>query len=192
VKVYSFVAGVPFSPIDIDLGHLSRGEWNAITDRFRVWYMPGEDGKSETQLCYVMVRKLDPHDGVLTYAHVMVNLRGNGSKEDGPNFMVGVLSNDDVRARTAVNAMLDIPPIFHRRAELETIERKWRSDPDAVFRFTANVHSATALASTDGAVYELKFELPPGITEQFRQNMGAWWHNPSGTNGDRPTEPSGK
>lgn len=28
-KGFSFVAEVPYAPIDIDLGHLARGEWNA-------------------------------------------------------------------------------------------------------------------------------------------------------------------
>ena len=172
------MAAVPFSPIDIDLGHLARGEWNALTDRFRIWYMPGEEGRGDTQLCYLTIRKYDPHNEVLTYAHVMVNLNGRGDCETRPSFVVGILSNDDIRARTAVNAMVEIPPVFHRRAELQLIERKWRSDPDAVLRFAANVHSAKTEMSAGGQVYGLKFELPPGLTEQLKQNMGAWWQNP--------------
>ena len=176
-KVYSFVAAVHFSPIDIDLGHLARGEWNALTDRFRIWYMPGEEGRNDTQLCYVMIRKFDPHNDVLMYAHVIVNVNAKGEGPDRPNFVVGILSNDDVRARSALNAMLEIPPAFHRRSELRLIERKWRTDPDAVFRFAANVHSSTA-QKEGGVVYKLKSELPPGIAEQLRRNMGAWWQNP--------------
>jgi hypothetical protein len=127
-----------------------------------------------------MIRKLDPHNEVQTYAHVMVNLNGHGEGETSPSFVVGILSNDDIRARTAVNAMLEIPPVFHRRAELQPIERKWRSDPDAVLRFAANVHSAIAQMGAGGQAYELKFEVPPGLTEQLKQNMGAWWQNPNG------------
>jgi len=44
-KVFSLVADVPFSPLDIDLGHLARGEWNPHTDRFRLWYLPEEAGE---------------------------------------------------------------------------------------------------------------------------------------------------
>ena len=177
-KVYSFVAAVPFSPIDIDLGHLARGEWNALTDRFRIWYMPGEEGRHDTQLCYVMIRKFDPQNEVLTYAHVMVNLNMRSEEGTRPNFTIGILSNDDIRARAALNAMLEIPPAFHRRSELRLIERKWRTDPDAVFRFTANIHSTTAQQEGGGVVYKLKFELPPGVTDQLRRNMGSWWQNP--------------
>jgi len=72
-KVYSLVVAVPFSPLDIDLGHLARGEWNALTDRFRVWILPKE-GESDSQpACYVMIRKFDPRDGVLLYGHVVSN-----------------------------------------------------------------------------------------------------------------------
>ena len=177
-KVYSFVAAVPFSPIDIDLGHLARGEWNALTDRFRIWYMPGEEGRQDTQLCYVMIRKFDPQNEVLTYAHVMVNLNMRSEEGTRPNFTIGILSNDDIRARAALNAMLEIPPAFHRRSELRLIERKWRTDPDAVFRFTANIHSTTAQQEGGGVVYKLKFELPRGVTDQLRRNMGSWWQNP--------------
>jgi hypothetical protein len=174
-KVFSLVAGVPFSPLDIDLGHLARGEWNALVDRFRVWYLPSEMGNGEPA-CYVMVRKFDPNDGVLICGHMVVNLGEKGSK-NGWSFTVGILSNDEVRARAMLNSLLDIPPSFHRRSEVKVIERRWRSDPGAVMRFLANVHSAMMNSAPDrgGSVYTLKFDPPPGVMEELKRGMGAWW-----------------
>ncbi|HKT22446.1 MAG TPA: hypothetical protein VJR06_07565 [Nitrososphaerales archaeon] len=174
-KVFSLVVGVPFAPLDIDLGHLARGEWNAAVDRFRVWHLPGEGG--DEPVCYVMVRKFDPKDGVLVCGHVVVNLPGSISAKNGWSFTVGILSNDEVKARAMLNSLLDIPPSFHRRSELKVIERRWRSDPEAVVRFLANVHSSmTNLApDPDGKVYALKFEPPPGMMEELKRGMGAWW-----------------
>lgn len=178
-RVYSIVAAVPFSPIDIDLGHLARGEWNALTDRFRIWYMPGEVGRDDTQLCYMVIRKFDPHNGVITYAHVIVNLNTSNHNRVKSNFTVGILSNDDIRARYTLNAMLEIPPAFHRRNELQLLERRWRTDQDVVFRFATNIHSTLARPGRGGVPYKLKLELPPGMTDQLRRNVGEWWQNPS-------------
>ncbi len=169
------VVGVPFSPLDIDLGHLARGEWNMLTDRFRIWYLPEEDGGEGKASCYVMVRKYDPQDGVLLYGHMVVNLEG----QDGPgmerSFTVGIMSNDEVRARSMLNSMLEIPPAFHRRSEVRLIERKWRNDSDAVMRFLANIHSTMAQMSPSGKVYTLRFDPPPGMIGEFKRNLGAWW-----------------
>jgi len=175
-KVYSLVAGVPFSPLDIDLGHLARGEWNSLTDRFRVWHLPREGQADSHPVCYLMIRKFDARDGVLLYCHIVVNI-GEARTEDPRSFTVGIMSNDEVRARSMLNSMLDIPPSFHRRNEIELIERKWRSDPDAVMRFLANIHSAMAQQAPNpsGKVYTLKFEPPPGMMGELKRNMGAWW-----------------
>ncbi len=175
-KVYSLVAAVPFSPLDIDLGHLARGEWNALVDRFRVWFLPREDGSDSQPDCYVMIRKFDPEDGVLVYGHVVVNTGKQGS-DDGRSFTVGIMCNDEVRARSMLNSMLEIPPSFHRRSEVRLLERRWRSDPDAVMRFLANVHSALAQRAPDpgGTVYTLKFEPPPGMMKELKRGKGAWW-----------------
>lgn len=170
-KVYSLVVSVPFSPLDIDLGRLARGEWNALTDRFRVWYLPKQDGGGEP-VCYVMVRKFDPADGVLLYGHVVVNTRREAGSEDR-SFTVGIMSNDEVRARFMLNSMLDIPPSFHRRSEVRLVEHRWRSDPEAVMRFLANVHSA--LGQHGGKACTLRFEPPPGVMKEIARNMGAWW-----------------
>jgi hypothetical protein len=174
-RVYSLVVRVPFSPIDIDLGHLARGEWNALTDRFRVWYLPREDNVAGHPLCYVMVRKFDPKDGVLLYGHFVVNTEAKGDGKSEWNFTVGIMSNDEIRARAALNSMLDIPPSFHRRNEVRLVERRWRSDPEAVMRFLANVHSTLAQLEPSGKVYTLKFEPPPGMMGQLTKNLGAWW-----------------
>ena len=173
--MFSLVVGVPFSPLDIDLGHLARGEWNARTDRFRIWYIPGEKAGSEPT-CYVMVRKFDPRDGVMVCGHLVVNL---GEKRAGESwsFTVGVLCNDDVRARMMLNSLLDIPPSFHRRSEVKVIERRWRSDPKAVMRYLANVHSLLMNLTPDpgGKVRLLKFDPPPGLLGELKRGMSAWW-----------------
>ena len=176
-KVYSLVAGVPFSPIDIDLGHLARGEWNPLVDRFRFWYLPQQEGDGGTPQCYLMVRKFDPQDGVLLYGHVLVNLESKPGNDDPRNFTVGILSNDEVRARSMLNSMLEIPPSFHRRSEVKLVERRWRSDPEAVMRFLANIHStlASLAPGPGGKVYTLKFESPPGMIGQLTKSLGKWW-----------------
>lgn len=176
-KVYSLVVGVPFSPLDIDLGYLARGEWNALTDRFRVWYLPDEDGAGGPPVCYVMVRKFDPKEGVIVYGHMVVNTDAKAQGGNGCSFTVGIMSNDEVRARVMLNSILDIPPSFHRRSELQMIEKKWRSDPEAVMRFLANVHSATSQSAPNpsGKAYALKFEPPQWLVGEMKRNLGAWW-----------------
>ena len=176
-KVYSLVAEVPFSPLDVDLGHLARGEWNPLTDRFRLWYLPPENGADGHPVCYLMVRKFDPRDGVIVYGHVVVNIEGGAEAEAQRNFTIGILSNDEVRARLMLNSTLDIPPSFHRRSEVRLVERKWRSDPDAVMRFLANVHSVFAHQAPDpsGKVYTLRLDPPPGMMGELKRNLGAWW-----------------
>ena len=177
VKVYSLVVAVPFSPLDIDLGRLARGEWNALSDRFRVWYLPQDDGEGGRPTCYVMVRKFDPQDGVVLYGHMVMNIDGKTDGEVPRIFTVGIMSNDEVRARSMLNSILDIPPSFHKRSEVRLVEHRWRDDPAAVMRFLANVHSALANLAPDpsGKVYTLKFEPPPGVMRQLTKNLGAWW-----------------
>lgn len=175
-KVYSLVVRVPFSPLDIDLGRLARGEWNSLSDRFRVWYLPPE-GDGGAPVCYVMVRKFDPQDGVVLYGHMVVNVGRSPDASEPWSFTVGIMSNDDIRARSMLNSMLDIPPSFHKRSEVRLVERRWRSDPEAVMRFLANVHSALANLAPDlsSKVYTLKFETPPGVMGQLAKGLGAWW-----------------
>ena len=176
-KVYSLVVGIPFSPLDIDLGHLARGEWNALTDRFRVWLLLKEEGSESQPTCYVIIRKLDPQVGVLLYGHIVINTAEKPVVENALSFSAGIMSNDDVGARFMLNSVLDIPPSFHRRSEVTLMERRWRSDPDAVMRIVANVDSAvTQMApNPDGKVYTLKFEPPPGMMGEFKRGMGACW-----------------
>ena len=176
-KVYSLVAEVPFSPLDIDLGRLARGEWNALTDRFRFWCMPREGKDEGPPVCYLMIRKFDAREGVLVYGHVVVDNQKGGEVDHGKAFSMGILSNDEVRARSMLSSTLDIPPAFHRRSEVRLVERRWRSDPEATMRFLANVHSAIARQnpSAGDKAYTLRFEPPPGMMGELRRNMGAWW-----------------
>lgn len=174
-KVYSLVVEVPFSPLDIDLGRLARGEWNPLFDRFRLWYLPKEEGVEDRSVCYLMVRKFDPKDGVLLYGHVVVDVEDGSPGVRKRSFVVGIMSNDDVRARSMLNSMVDIPPSFHRRNEVTPIEKRWRTDSDATMRFRANIHSALALFAPSSKVYALKFEPPPGMMSELKRNLGSWW-----------------
>ena len=176
-KVYSLVVAVPFSPLDIDLGHLARGEWNALTDRFRIWILPMEGGSDGQPACHVMIRKFDPRDGILLYGHVVVNTGEKANSGNPWSFTVGIMSNDEVRARFMLNSILGIPPSFHRRSDVRLIERRWRSDPDVVMRFLANVHSAMTQMGPNpsGKVYTLKFDPPPGMMGELKRGMGVWW-----------------
>ena len=173
-KVYSLVVSVPFSPLDVDLGLLTRGRWNALADRFCVWYLPPQEADGHP-VCYVMVRKFEPEDRVLLYGHMVVNIGEDGGGERPRSFTVGIMSNDEVRARFMPNSMLDIPPAFHRRSEVRLIERKWRSDPQAVMRFLANIHSAISLMNPGGKLYSVKLEPPDGVMGELKRSMGAWW-----------------
>ena len=177
-KVYSLVVSIPFSPLDIDLGRLSRGEWNPLADRFRVWYLPpGDGGGDGPPVCYVMIRKFDLEDRVLLYGHVVIKTDRPGGEEPLGSFTVGIMCNDEVRARSMLNSMVDIPPAFHRRSEVTLIERKWRSDPAAVMRFLANIHSVLAnlTPNPSGKVYAVKFEPPKEILGELKRGMGSWW-----------------
>jgi hypothetical protein len=150
-KVYSLVAAIPFSPIDLDLNLLARGEWEAFHDRFRICYLPRVEEQNDKPIFYVMIRKFDKQQGILVCAHIVMNLEPevtNGKPQ--PNFTVGILSNDEIRARSMLGTMLGIPPIFHRRSEITLIERRWRTDPESVMRFTANVYSVSASGTGPG------------------------------------------
>ena len=75
--MFSLVVSVPFSPLDIDLSRLARGEWNALADRFRVWYIPKERGKDGEPMWYVMGRKVEHEEGVLVYGNIVVDCGGD-------------------------------------------------------------------------------------------------------------------
>jgi hypothetical protein len=174
-KVDSLVVDIPFSPLDIDLGHLARGEWNALINRFWVWFLPSEEGIGGTPVCYIMVRKFDLKSGILLYGHLVVNMEGRTNTESQEGFTIGIMSNDEIRARSMLSSMLDITPSFHRRSEVRLIERKWRSDPEAVMRFAANVHSAMAQGALAGKAYTLRFEPHLDMMGELKRNLGAWW-----------------
>lgn len=174
-RVHSYVVAVPFSPIDLDLGRLARGEWNASSDRFRLWHMPGDGRSGLPQLCYVIVRKLDSRAGVMTFLHIVVNLDVQEGDDRGQSFTIGVLSNDDARSRAALGAVIGVPPAFHMRSELRVIERRWRTDASAVLRFAANAQSAVSKPGSGETGFNIRLELEPGIVDELRRNMGAWW-----------------
>lgn len=172
-RVYSLVAAVPYSPIDIDLGRLSRGEWNPITDRFRIWYLPRNEARDPRSDCHLMIRKFDVQDQVLVYEHVVVNPRTHSGCGSSSNFTVGIMSNDNIRARATLNSMLEMPPSFHRRNEIRLIERRWRRDPYAIMRFTVNVRSVTFVKGK--GVTHLGTRLPPGVVADMGRSMRGWW-----------------
>lgn len=176
-KVYSLVARVPFTPIDFDVGRLARGEWNPLIDRFRIWFIPKIQGRDERAVCFFTVRKFDLESDTLVFMHVVPNLAATiQSDSSQADFDVGVLSNDDIRARSALGVILDNPPAYHRRREVRLIERRWRDDPDALMRFFANVQS---LASLDphASPASVKVNGPP-TTEAMallKDGMAGWW-----------------
>jgi hypothetical protein len=173
MKVYSLVAAVQFSPVDIDLNLLARGEWDATSDRMRVWFLPKTEGQSDKLSCYVMIRKFDRKQEALVCVHVVPNL-GAGAGDDF--FTVGILSNDDSRARAVLGIFLGVPPIFHERTEISLVEDRWRTEPDPVMRFAANVHSVLASRSTSkGKFHELKLEPPADLMASLKPNLDTWW-----------------
>jgi hypothetical protein len=175
-RVYSLVASVPFSPVDVDLNLLARGEWDASKDRLRVWFLPATEGQNDKQSGYVMIRKFDQEQGILVCVHIVMNL-GTGAAKDGqPFFTIGILSNDDIRARAVLGTFFDIPPIFHKRSEVSLVEAKWRTEPEAVMRFAANVYSVLTLQrGPEGKVYQLKFEPPADFMASLKPNLDNWW-----------------
>ncbi len=175
-RVYSLVASVPFSPVDVDLNLLARGEWDASKDRLRVWFLPVTEGQNDKPSGYVMIRKLDQGQGVLVCVHIVMNLGTEAAKNGRPYFTIGILSNDDIRARAVLGIFLGVPPIFHKRSEVSLVEAKWRTEPEAVMRFAANVHSVlTSETGPEGKVYQLKFEPPADFMASLKPNLDNWW-----------------
>jgi hypothetical protein len=148
MKVYSLVAAVQFSPVDIDLNLLARGEWDATTDRMRVWFLPKTEGQSDKISCYVMIRKFDRKQESVVCVHIVPNL---GAGEGDDFFTIEILSNDDARARAVLGIFLGVPPIFHERTEISLVEDMWRTEPDPVMRFAANVHRCSRLGRAQQA-----------------------------------------
>ena len=173
MKVYSLVAAVQFSPVDIDLNLLARGEWDATADRMRVWFLPKTEGQSDKISCYVMIRKFDRKQEAVVCVHIVPNL---GAGEGDDFFTIGILSNDDARARAVLGMFLGVPPIFHERTEISLVEDTWRTEPDPVMRFAANVHSVLASRSgSTGKFHEVKFEPPADLMASLKPNLDTWW-----------------
>ena len=178
-RVYSLVASLPFSPVDVDLNVLARGEWDSSKDRLRVWFLPRIEGQNDRTSCYVMVRKFDQQQTILVCVHIVMNLEVGSGGAGQPFFTLGILSNDDIRARATLGVFLGVPPIFHKRSEIKLIESKWRSDPSTVMRYTANVHSVLAAsANPGGEVYSLKFEPTRALLASLKPNLDTWWDSP--------------
>ena len=174
-RVYSLVATIPFSPVDVDLNVLARGEWDALTDRFRVWFLPKTEGQNDKTSCYVMIRKFDQEQAVLVCVHIVANLEAGEGGSGQRYFTLGILSNDDIRARAILGIFLGVPPIFHRRSEITLIERKWRADPATVARFASNVYSTVAAkAGQGGGLYRLRLEPAPDLLANLKP-LDAWW-----------------
>ncbi len=176
-RVYSLVARVPFTPVDLDIAWLARGEWDALSDRFRFWFIPRIEGRNDKPVCHFTVRKFDREGDVLLFMNIVPKLEALLSEDSSQeHFVVGILSNDDVRARAALSSFLDVPPSFHRRQEVRLIERRWRDDPGAVMLFLANVHSVTS-ASVHGSVSSLRVAGQPAMDAlaALKEGMVGWW-----------------
>jgi hypothetical protein len=175
-KVFSLVASVPYSPVDIDLNLLVRSKWNALGDRMRFWFLPKGEGRGDKSSCYFMIRKFDQEQGIVICVHIVANLDAGAGQD---LFTLGILSNDDVRARALLGIFLGVPPIFHERSELVLVEERWRTEPDPVMRFMANVHSALAsMTDSGGKVYNLKIEPPADLLASIKPNLENWWKSP--------------
>jgi hypothetical protein len=180
-RVYSLVAQVSFTPLDVDMGRLARGEWDALTDRFRLWFIPRIEGRDDKPMFHLSVRKFDKDAGVLSFMHVVPNLGGTLREgESEQHFTVGILCNDDVRARAVLGSMLDMPPAFRRRNEIALVEKRWRTDPQAVMFFLANVHSAMSGSGSSGRTISLHAEGKPSLDmlAAMKETMGSWWEEP--------------
>ena len=189
--VYSLVAAIPFSPVDVDLNVLARGEWDALTDRFRVWFLPKTEGQNDKTACYVMIRKFDQQQAVLVCVHIVANLEAGEGRDVQRYFTLGIMSNDDIRARAILGIFLGVPPIFHRRSEITLIERKWRTDPATVARFAANVYSTlSAKAGHGGEVHRLTFEPASDLLANLKP-LDAWWDAPTPQGSERRVEVEG-
>jgi hypothetical protein len=110
--------------------------------------------------------------------HIVMNLGTDEGREGQPYFTIGILSNDDIRARAVLGVFLGVPPIFHKRSEITLIEGRWRTDSATVMRFVANVHSTVASQSDPGEVYHLKFEPSADLLGNLKPGLDSWW-NPS-------------
>jgi hypothetical protein len=173
--VYSLVAAIPFAPVDVDLNVLARGEWDALTDRFRFWFLPKTEGKDGETSCYVMIRKFDPQQGVLVCVHIVANLEAGEGTDVQRYFTLGILSNDDIRARAVLGIFLGVPPIFHKRSEVTLIEKKWRTDSGTVARFAANVYATvSAMAGRGGEVHRLTVEPASDLLATLKP-LDVWW-----------------
>ncbi len=178
LKVYSLVAEIPFSPVDLDLNLLAKGHWDPSQDRFRLWHLPSE--AQADKCCYVTMRKVDRKQGILVYVHIVVNLeprRESGGFES--NFTVGVLSNEEARAASVLESILEVPPVFHTLSEVKLVESKWRADGASVAQYSANVVSALAhrAPEKEDQVTKLDLEIPPEVFAQIRPGMGSWWED---------------
>jgi len=174
-SVYSLVAAVPFSPVDVDLNVLARGEWDSFTDRFRVWFLPKSEGQNDKTSCYVMMRKFDQQQAVLVCVHIVANLEPGEGEDAERYFTLGILSNDDIRARAVLGIFVGVPPIFHKRSEITLVERKWRADPATVARFAANVYATvSAKAGRGGEMHRLTVGPAPDLLATLKP-LDVWW-----------------
>jgi hypothetical protein len=124
-----------------------------------------------------MIRKFDPEQDILVYVHVVVDLATKIGEDNQSFFMLGILSNDDIRARSTLAAIFDIPPVFHRRSEVRLVEKRWRNDAGALLtRFSANVYSVLAASRKTGDKLFTRNVTPsPHIFGKIKENVGKWW-----------------
>jgi hypothetical protein len=136
------------------------------------------------------IRKLDKEAGVLVFMHLVPKLEAVlRDDSEQAHFVVGVLSNDDVRARAALGALLDVPPAFHRRREVRLVEHRWRDDPRAAMFFLANVHSAVGAQGWGRMVsVHVGGESGVGVMAAMKDEMGTWWEAIKGPAREQPDQ----
>ncbi len=68
-----------------------------------------------------------------------------------------------------------VPPIFHKRSEITLLERRWRTDPETVARFAANVFAAKSSMMPGDKVYKLTVEPPADFMAKINSGLDSWW-----------------
>ncbi len=172
-KVYSLVARVPFTPVDLDIGRLARVKWDALTDRFRLWFIPKIEGRDDKPLCHFTLRKFDCEADVLVFMHVVPKLKAlfrDDSEQD--HFLAGVLSNDEVRARSSAGHPSGVSPKVRSEVGRAQVE-----DGPPGCDVLSGERSLGHYGKPEGNLVSVGVGSRPGINllAAMKEGMGEWW-----------------